>query len=169
MFCFQTWRISKKIRFINSDNFKINIPVIPIDKLKFSFCASSGPGGQNVNHVNTKVELRFKPNEADWIPKEILYRFIEQNENRINKDGEMIITSQKERKQNLNLDDCVKKLRSYLEQASYLPKERIKTKVPEYENDNRLDVCDLIICHLIKKTKKHRGKIKKNRSKSWDL
>ena len=39
---------------------------IPIDRLEFNFSRSSGPGGQNVNKVNTKAELRFNVHEADW-------------------------------------------------------------------------------------------------------
>ena len=39
---------------------------IPADKLEFNFTKSSGPGGQNVNKVNTRAELRFNVIEAEW-------------------------------------------------------------------------------------------------------
>lgn len=42
---------------------------IPLSQLSFSFARSSGPGGQNVNKVNTKVELRIKIDDSDWIPE----------------------------------------------------------------------------------------------------
>lgn len=71
------------------------LPKIPIDKLQFHFSSSSGPGGQNVNKVATKVELRFIPKDADWLPEEIKQRFIELNKHRINKDGEFILVSQR--------------------------------------------------------------------------
>lgn len=119
---------------------RVPVPAIPRDKLQFSFTASSGPGGQNVNHVNTKVELRFKPAEAHWIPVEMRQRFIDMNKGRINKEGDMIITSQRERKQDANLEDCVAKLKQYLNEASWIPKERIATEVPEYENVKRIEV-----------------------------
>lgn len=132
--------MSKMENYKPTPQIKINYPPIPRNKLQYNFTASSGPGGQNVNHVNTKVEIRFKPAEADWIPEEMLERFISLNKNRINKNGEMIITSQKFRKQNQNLEDCIEKLESLLEEASWVPKERIETKPPEYAKEKRLKV-----------------------------
>lgn len=93
-----------------------------------------------MNHVNTKVEMRFKPADAQWIPIEMRQRFIDMNKSRINKEGEMIVTSQRERKQEQNLEDCVAKLKQYLNEASFIPKERIATEVPEHENLKRIDV-----------------------------
>lgn len=93
-----------------------------------------------MNHVNTKVELRFKPKEAQWIPEAMLQRFLDLNASRINKDGDMVITSQRQRKQDQNLEDCVAKLKQYLDEASWIPKERIATDVPEYENEKRINV-----------------------------
>eukprot|EP01036_Dinobryon_divergens_P050807 gene50807-68020_t len=43
---------------------------IPLDKVDFNFARSSGPGGQNVNKLNTKAEIRFNVSTADWIPDE---------------------------------------------------------------------------------------------------
>ena len=45
------------------------IPIFNIDKVKFTYSHSSGPGGQNVNNVATKVEVRFKVADADWLPE----------------------------------------------------------------------------------------------------
>jgi len=118
----------------------VPVPPIPRDKLHFHFTASSGPGGQNVNHVNTKAELRFKPIEAHWIPDEMRERFIAMNQHRMNKEGFLIITSQRERKQEQNVEDCVAKLKQYLNEASWIPKERIATEVPEHENEKRIHV-----------------------------
>lgn len=125
----------------DTDNVKIPIPEIPKDKLDIKFVkASSGPGGQNVNKLNTKAEVRFKPKDADWIPKVMLDRFIELNASKINKDGEMIITSIRHRLQAQNLKDCLDKLREYLEEASLIPKERIATEMPQYAKEKRLFV-----------------------------
>ena len=41
-----------------------------VDKLTVSYTRSSGPGGQNVNKVNTKAEVRFHIDSADWLPAE---------------------------------------------------------------------------------------------------
>lgn len=40
-----------------------------MDKLKITYSRSSGPGGQNVNKVDTKVDLRFHVKTAEWIPE----------------------------------------------------------------------------------------------------
>lgn len=42
---------------------------IPLNNLQITYSRSSGPGGQHVNTVNTKVDVRFKLAEADWIPE----------------------------------------------------------------------------------------------------
>ena len=61
------------------------------------YARSSGPGGQNVNKLNTKAEIRFKVSEAEWMSEEVRRRLEEQQKNRINKDGELIISSQEHR------------------------------------------------------------------------
>lgn len=48
---------------------------IPLSQLSFNFARSSGPGGQNVNKVNTKVELRIKIDDSDWIPEYFLVKY----------------------------------------------------------------------------------------------
>lgn len=71
--------------------------IIPLDKLDFQFARSSGPGGQNVNKLNTKAELRFKVTEANWIPFEIRSRLGVQQAHKINGNDELIITCQEHR------------------------------------------------------------------------
>ena len=48
---------------------------IPLDKIEFSYARSSGPGGQNVNKVNTKAELRFHVLSAEWLPMDVRQRY----------------------------------------------------------------------------------------------
>ena len=70
---------------------------IPLDKIEFKACRSSGPGGQNVNKLNTKVEVRFNITEADWIPNEVKERLVQYYPTKISKDGDLIVTSQEDR------------------------------------------------------------------------
>ena len=98
--------------------------VIPLDKLEFSFARSSGPGGQNVNKLNTKAEVRFNVFAADWLPFEVKQRLAQQQANKINNDGELLVTSQEHRTQNRNKEDCIDKLRVMLAEAYVEPKER---------------------------------------------
>jgi len=51
---------------------------IPLDKIQITYSASSGPGGQNVNSVNTKVDLRFQVDNATWLSEEIRTKLLEQ-------------------------------------------------------------------------------------------
>jgi peptidyl-tRNA hydrolase ICT1 len=51
--------------------------IIPRDKIETQFCRSSGAGGQNVNKLNTKAELRFNVGAAEWMSKDVKKKFIE--------------------------------------------------------------------------------------------
>ena len=103
----------KNRNFSSSPNYPWKVPKsinIPVDQLELSFTRSSGAGGQNVNKVNTRVEVRFNVKSASWIPKEVRDRIIEQQESRMNKEGELIIYSQEHRTQGRNREECLKKL-----------------------------------------------------------
>jgi len=98
--------------------------VVPMDRIEFSFARSSGPGGQNVNKVNTKAEIRFHVQSADWLPSAVRERLQQYQSNKISKEGELIITSQEHRTQAKNKDDCVDKLKEMLAEAFMEPKDR---------------------------------------------
>eukprot|EP01036_Dinobryon_divergens_P028242 gene28242-37155_t len=98
--------------------------VIPLDKVDFQFARSSGPGGQNVNKLNTKAEIRFNLTSADWIPEEVKQRLRAAQSNKISKNGEVIISSQEHRTQTKNKEDCITKLQEMLAEAYVEPKER---------------------------------------------
>lgn len=64
-------------RQANAESDKFN-GVIPMNKLDVKYSRSSGPGGQNVNKLETKVDVRFHVATADWIPKETRERFLKE-------------------------------------------------------------------------------------------
>jgi peptidyl-tRNA hydrolase ICT1 len=70
---------------------------IACNRLEFQYARSSGPGGQNVNKLNTKAEVRFHVETADWLPVEVRQRLTEYQSNKINKDGDLIVSSQEHR------------------------------------------------------------------------
>ncbi|XP_075908989.1 large ribosomal subunit protein mL62 isoform X2 [Petromyzon marinus] len=90
---------------------------IPVDRLKVSYNRSSRPGGQNVNKVNTKAEVRFHVANADWLPQDIRDKLQEKYKHRIVRSGELIVTSQVSRYQMRNLADCLLKLRQLIGDA----------------------------------------------------
>jgi ribosome-associated protein len=101
---------------------------IPLDELTFTFARSGGPGGQNVNKVNSKAVLRWRVLESPSLDDRVRARFIEQNRQRITEAGELIITSQRFRDQPKNIDDCREKLRDLLLRAAIQPKRRKPTR-----------------------------------------
>jgi protein subunit release factor B len=97
---------------------------IPLEKLEFNFARSSGPGGQNVNKVNTKAEIRFNVQEADWLPEEVKSRLMQLQVNNMNKVGELVVSAQEHRTQKQNKELCLSKLREMVEEAYVEPKDR---------------------------------------------
>ncbi|RDX63331.1 Peptidyl-tRNA hydrolase ICT1, mitochondrial, partial [Mucuna pruriens] len=85
-------------------------PKITLDHVTVSFARSGGPGGQNVNKVNTKVDMRFNVNNAYWLSDRVRDKILQMEKNRINKDGELVISSTKTRTQKGNIEDALAKL-----------------------------------------------------------
>ncbi|CAL8304113.1 unnamed protein product [Lota lota] len=108
---------------LRRDNSQVARMHIPIDRLKVSYSRSSGAGGQHVNKVNTKAEIRFHVQTADWIPQDVRQKIIELSKNRINKAGELLVTSELSRSQRRNLEDCVQKISTIIAEASEKPRE----------------------------------------------
>jgi peptidyl-tRNA hydrolase ICT1 len=94
------------------------------DKVEVKFVRSSGPGGQNVNKLSTKAEVRFHVDAAWWLPEEARARFSAQQATRINKLGEYVVQSDAQRTQQRNLRDCLAKAQSAVDAALVEPKER---------------------------------------------
>ncbi|HPE76660.1 MAG TPA: alternative ribosome rescue aminoacyl-tRNA hydrolase ArfB [Draconibacterium sp.] len=93
----------------------------------FSATRSSGPGGQNVNKVNTQVELRFSVKNSEIFSDEEKDRIFLKLKNRINSEGELIVTSQTGRSQLDNKENALEKFFELIEKALTLRKKRLKS------------------------------------------
>jgi ribosome-associated protein len=101
---------------------------MPADELRFTFSRSSGPGGQNVQKVNSKATLRWHVSSSSRVPEEIRRRLAAQQGRRITAAGELVISSQRYRDAGRNVADCLDKLRQMLDRASIVPRQRRPTR-----------------------------------------
>ena len=123
----------------------------------FAASRSGGPGGQNVNKVSSKVELRFNLFLTTYFSvaeKELIFKKLK---NKINNEGELILVSQSERSQLLNKVIVTEKFYDLVSKALTLPKKRRSTRPTLSSKIRRLE------------KKKNRGSIKKLRKDSGEL
>ena len=111
---------------------------IPLDELRITYARSSGPGGQNVNKVNTKVTAHWPVETSPSLPDDVRERFVSRFRRRINKQGELVIHSQRYRDQERNYGDCLDKLRAMLLEVATAPKRRKATKPTRGSKERRL-------------------------------
>jgi ribosome-associated protein len=99
-----------------------------LTEVQFSASRSSGPGGQNVNKVNTKIELRFSVQESEVLDELQKQLILLKLKNRINNQGELLITSSTERTQWRNKEKTTKKFFELIEKSLTKPRKRKKTQ-----------------------------------------
>jgi len=124
---------------------------IPLKEFDFSFARSPGPGGQNVNKVNSKAVLKWKVSQSKHLPEAVKRRFLEKYKRRIAKSGELVMSSHRYRDQGRNVADCLSRLREMIESVRVAPKARKKTKPSRGSKERRLQ------------SKKRNSATKKNR------
>ena len=110
-----------------------------LSEVTFSASRGGGSGGQNVNKVSTKVELRFDVNDSETLPETQKQRILSKLKNRITTDGELVLTSSVERTQWRNKEKVTQKFFELVEQALTPPKKRIKTKPTKASKAKRLE------------------------------
>ncbi|KAB2894191.1 MAG: aminoacyl-tRNA hydrolase [Kofleriaceae bacterium] len=130
--------------------------VIPGDELTEAFVRSSGPGGQNVNKVASKVELRWTPQTSAALSFDDRAYLLTKLGGRLTLDGELIVTSDRYRDQPRNRADAAEKLAAIVRAALARPKPRKKTKPSRGAKERRIA------------SKKKRGEIKSARRARFD-
>ena len=130
---------------------------IPESELEFSTSRSSGPGGQNVNKLETRVTLRFDLEATTALDEEQKAIVREALATRINKEGVLRVTAQRDRSQSANRHLATERFVELLRDALIPEAERVATKVPRRSKRRRL------------RDKKHRGETKRlRRPPKWD-
>ena len=124
---------------------------IPYSEFVFASSRSSGPGGQNVNKVNSRIQLRWNPTASPSIEPDVAERFIKLAGKRMTKDGEILITGQEHRDAPKNKADTLERLAELLRAALVKPRIRKVTKPSRGSKERRL------------KAKKQRSETKQGR------
>ena len=99
----------------------------PKSALEVRYSRSGGPGGQNVNKVETKAEVRIAIADLD-APPQVRARIAARLASRLTGDGRIVLTSSKHRVRSHNLRDCLERLDALLAEAARPPVERFATK-----------------------------------------
>lgn len=111
---------------------------IPKEELHLQYSRSSGPGGQNVNKVSSKAQLKWNARDTTRLPERVKERFLAQFGGRLTNEGEIVIASQLTRDQRSNQEDCLAKLREMIMSVWSAPKKRRPTKPSKGSKERRL-------------------------------
>ncbi|HEX3477161.1 MAG TPA: alternative ribosome rescue aminoacyl-tRNA hydrolase ArfB [Kofleriaceae bacterium] len=129
---------------------------IPAGELALAFARSGGPGGQNVNKVSSKVELRWNPTTSAALTDDDRAWLVQRLRSRLTSDGTLIVTSTATRDQAKNRDDATSKLALIVRAALDRPRPRRATRPSRAAKRRR--VAD----------KRHHAEIKRSRSSRDD-
>jgi ribosome-associated protein len=131
----------------------MTVLAVPESDLTWTAVRASGPGGQNVNKVSSKVELRFDLAHTTALDQAVKARLRAIAAGRLDAEGRIVITSQATRDQRRNLDDAKARLAELISKAMERPKRRKPTMPSRSSDRRRLD------------DKKRRGQRKRDRGR----
>ncbi|MBP7133918.1 aminoacyl-tRNA hydrolase [Patescibacteria group bacterium] len=111
--------------------------VIPVSEMEFRFDRAGGPGGQNVNKVNSKAVLHWNvflskvlsPQQKDLLQQKLT----------LSDNGDIVIHARRERSQLQNKNRAIELLHELINEALFVERERIATRIPRAAKRRRLD------------------------------
>ncbi len=125
--------------------------VIPARELRVTYARSGGPGGQNVNKVETKADLRWTPAESDVLSESDRAWLLKRLATRLTNEGELVVVSSQTRERARNVEGARQRLAKIVRDALVRPKLRRKTRPSRGSIERRIE------------RKKSRGAVKKSR------